>query len=391
MSFSNCRFTSQMKKERFIAIKNQADSSTLELYFLDVIADNYDWWTGASSSKVQEIIDKVNAYNPSKILCIVDSEGGDAQVALSVYNFLKRCNARVETDIIGLACSAATVFPMASNKGKLRIARNAFMMIHKAQGVVYGTSDEIRKGADLVDMYTGQIVDIYSQRTGKTVDEINALMESGDFWMTGEEAVALGFADETFNDTPNLQVAARLSSTEYKNLPAKIRAQVQQSSEADEQKTFISQQFENMKNFFSGVMNAVRGVKPEEGKVITNQIADAMAPELEKVGDEIEATITNKVTETMAGETVNKAIALQVTNAVNQSVDFGKEGAAKTALDTAVKNAVDAAVAPFKEKVDALEKSKGELETEITNLKGKPTNSGGASEENTPKVVGKFS
>jgi ATP-dependent Clp endopeptidase proteolytic subunit ClpP len=223
-----------MKKDRYIAIRNQADSDTLELYFLDVIQDNYDWYTG-SSSKVQEIIDKVNYYKPSKIKVIIDSEGGDASTGIAIYNFLKRCDAKVEVEILGLAASIASVIAMAANKGKLRIARNAFIMIHKAEGASWGTSEEMRRYADLVDLYTSQIVDIYSQRTGKPVEEINTLIESGDYWMAGEEAVAQGFADETFNDTPNLQIAARLDPSKYTNIPAQIRAQMKPSSEETEE------------------------------------------------------------------------------------------------------------------------------------------------------------
>jgi hypothetical protein len=44
-----------------------------------------------------------------------------------------------------------------------------------------------------------------------------------------------------------------------------------------------------MKKFFTDIVNAIKGVKPEEGKVITNQIADAVLAPFEKLGDEIDA------------------------------------------------------------------------------------------------------
>lgn len=373
-----------MGKSKFVAIRNQADSNTLELYFLDIISDSYDFWTGMVYSKVQEIIDKVNYYKPAKIKCIIDSEGGDAQTGLSIYNFLVRCDAKIEVEIIGLAGSIASVIAMAANKGKLRIARNAFMMIHKAEGICYGTSDEIRQAADLVDLYTAQVVDIYSQRTGKTVDEINKLIENGDYWMAGEDCVTQGFADETFNDvTPNLQIAARLDTSVYKNIPAQIRAQLKPETDLPEDhKTFIQNQFDSMKKFFTDIVNAIKGVTPStDPKVtVTNQIAEAVLAPFEKLGDEIETTITNKVNETVASKPVNDAISLQVTNAVTAAVDFSKDGPGKVALDASVKVAVENATKDYSGKITALETAKTELgkknkdlEQEITNMKGKQT------------------
>jgi ATP-dependent protease ClpP protease subunit len=388
-----------MKKDRFIAIRNQASGDTLELFFLDVIADTYDWYTGYTS-KVQEIIDKINFYKPTKIKVIIDSVGGDAQVGMSIYNFLKRCEAKIEVEIIGLAGSIASVIAMAANKGKLRIAKNAFMMIHKAEGGCYGNSDEMRQAADVVDLYTSQIVDIYSQRTGKSVDEINALIAAGDYWMTGDDCVTQGFADETFNGVENVQIAARLDTSIYKNIPAQVRAQMTNSGQTQEHdtKSFIQTQLDDMKKFFTDIVNAIRGVKPEEGKQVTNQIAEAVTAPFEKLADEIESTITNTVNTVVAGKTVNDAIALQVTNAVN-AVDFSA-GAPNTAVTNAAVVAVTNALkADGENEVKTLitnlinaavtAKTK-DIETEITNMKGNKTE-GGNGNENAPAPIGKFS
>ena len=386
-----------MKQNRFIAIRNQADS-TLELFFLDIIQDNYDWWTRMMISKVQEIIDKVNYHKPSKIRVIIDSQGGDAQTGMSIYNFLKRCEAKIEVEIIGLAGSIASVIAMAANKGKLRIARNAFMMIHKAEGMCWGTSEEIRKAADLVDLYTSQIVDIYSQRTGKTVEEINNLIESGDYWMAGEDCVTQGFADETFNENPNLQIAARLKdldTTVYKNIPAQIRAQLKKPEESSEDyKSFITNQFDQMKKFFTDIVNAIKGVKPVEGTPITNQIAEAVTAPFEKVADEIEKQIDEKVKTATSGEDLINSIVNKVKETV-PAVDFTTEGP-KNALDTAVKNALSAANKDMTDKITALENTNAELkkknealEKDVTSLKGqKSTTQPEAEGKKTP--VGRY-
>ena len=390
-----------MSKSKFIAIRNQADSSTLELFFLDIIQDTYDWWSGMAISKVQEIIDKVNYYKPYKIKCIIDSEGGDAQTGMSIYNFLKRCDAKVEVEIIGLAGSIASVIAMAANKGKLRIARNAFMMIHKAEGMCWGTAEELRKGADLVDLYTSQIVDIYSQRTGKSVEEVSALIANGDYWMAGDDCVAQGFADETFNEvTNNLQIAARLDTNVYKNLPVQIRAQLTKPAEqTDSLATLISNQTDTMKKFFTEIVNAIKGVKPEEGKTITNQIAEAVTVPFDNLAQEIETTVTNKVTDATGDALVDKIV-----NKAVENIDLTKPEV-KTSIDNSIKSHIDASLkaegdnevktfvsnlvtAQVTAATKELKDKNTELEKDITNLKGNKSQAD--KNETADKVYGKF-
>lgn len=398
------QFYPAMKKDRYIAIRNQAADDILEIFFLDVIADTYDWYEG-SSSPVQTLIDKVNYYKPSRIKVTIDSEGGDAQKGIAIYNFLKRCDAKIEVEIIGLAASIASVIAMAANKGKLRIARNAFIMIHKAEGACWGTSEEMRIYADLVDKYTGQIVDIYSQRTGKSVEEINTLIENGDYWMTGEEAVSMGFADETFNDTPNLQIAARLDPALYKNIPEKIRAQMKpKNGEGNDEPNFFTKQKEEMKKFFSDlateIKNAFKGQKPEGNEHITN-LGDTVSAVFANAAEKIDASVEEAVTNGLKKPEVINQVSEEVKKAIKpESVDFTQEGP-KNALGEAVKNAISGMSftedGPLKKafdeavtnSVDAAVKAKTEeLQKEITALKGNRSTTG--STENPSMPIGGF-
>jgi len=387
------RFVLQMSKSKFIAIRNQTDSNTLELYFLDVITDTYDWWSGMIYSRVQEIIDKVNAYQPSKIKLIIDSVGGDAQIGLAIYNYLKRVDAKIEVEVIGLAGSIASVIAMSANKGKLRIARNAFMMIHKAQGVTGGTSDELRQAADLVDKYTEQCVDIYSQRTGKPVEEINALMANGDYWMTGQESVTQGFADETFNDAATVQIAARLDTSIYKNIPAQIRAQLKPAAEGPEDfKTILTNQFAEMKKFFTDIVNAFRNTKPAANatpETLVTNLADSIQKPFEDLGEQMDTTIDSKVNEVTGSEAFVTKVANKAKEGLTvPTIDFTVDGPAKTALENAAKVAVAAATTQMATQITALEDGKIALELEITNLKGAQSNT--SNNENTKKPIGGF-
>ena len=321
-----------------IAMKNTIGDGVLELHFLDTITNTtyFDWTTGESvtTNLVEETIAKVKAANPSRIKCIIDSIGGDAGIGLAIYNFLKSYNAKVEVEIIGMAGSIASVMAMAASKGKLSIARNAFMVIHKAWGVGIGNSNDLRQAADVIDKYTAQVVDIYAQRTSKTIDEVSALIADGDYWMSGVEAVEQGFADFVFNDNAQLLVAAHLIQLppQYKNVPADIKDKLRYNGKStnvkQEQKrvpTVVNNNqstteepslktpysfFNHLKQEFMHIVNQIKeafaGIKDQytapatedksaeqsialvEIPVLLNRLEAAITPTLEAIGNKIE-------------------------------------------------------------------------------------------------------
>lgn len=309
-----------------IAMKNTIGNGVLELHFLDTIANStqFDWTTGEllTTNLVEETIAQVKAANPSKIKCTIDSIGGDASIGLAIYNFLKSYNAKVEVEIIGMAGSIASVMAMAASKGKLSIARNAFMVIHKAWGVGIGNSDDLRQAADVIDKYTAQVVDIYAQRSGKTTEEIAALIENGDYWMSGVEAVEQGFADSVFNDNAEVLVAAHLSHLpkQYKNVPTNIKdklnnvsatiavSQEQQNIESIvEQNSFMDETshktpysfFNQLKQEFMHIVNQIKeafaGVKNqyEPSELLDNKTeASTTVFNVATLIDKLEAAIT---------------------------------------------------------------------------------------------------
>lgn len=250
-----------MSKPKFhIGIKNAVAGETLELYFLEDLYNKveFDWYSGMTETNVvEDVINQVKNYNPQKVKLIIDSQGGDCGIGIAVYNFLKNYNAKVETDVIGMAGSIASVLMQAANKGKRLLARNAFVVIHKAWGGGIGNADDLRAYADVVDKYTEQIVDIYVQNNtkGKTAEDINALIAGGDYWMTGQEAVDLGFADEIYNDNANFQVAARIKNLNgnYHNVPQNLISEAD-ALEADSPKNF----FFSLKNDCMKILNEIK-------------------------------------------------------------------------------------------------------------------------------------
>lgn len=98
----------------------------------------------------------------------------------------------------------------------IEMPENAFMMIHNPWGFAMGGADEMRNTADVLDKIGTGLVSTYAKRTGKTDQEITALLDA-ETWMTAQEAVDAGFATSV---TPALAVKASYSED---RLPENVR------------------------------------------------------------------------------------------------------------------------------------------------------------------------
>lgn len=154
----------------------------------------------------------------------VHSPGGDVFEGTAIYNLLKHHPARVDGYVDGLAASMATVVLMACDT--VYIPENGMMMIHKPWGITGGDADDMRRYVDLLDKIEDTMVTAYASKTGKSADEIKALLKE-ETWMTGREAIEAGFADQL---TEPLSAAAQLTSKrmqEFNHMPQALQALMQ--------------------------------------------------------------------------------------------------------------------------------------------------------------------
>ena len=156
----------------------------------------------------------------SQINLRIHSGGGDVMDGTAMYNILRGHSARVEVYIDGMAASMASVVAMAGDV--IYMPANATMMVHKPWGGQVGDADDMREYADLLDKVEGTLIQAYARKTGKSAEEIAAMLKKTT-WMDGNEAVAAGFADQVLEP---LKAAAQLSSKrleEYTSMPEAMR------------------------------------------------------------------------------------------------------------------------------------------------------------------------
>lgn len=131
----------------------------------------------------------------------INSVGGQVGTGIAIFNALKASKADITIYIDCLAASTASI--IAACGRTVKMSRYARILIHKPTGGVWGNAEEIRTYQEQLVQIEETICDIYARRTKLTPDEIReTYMDGQDHWLSAEDAVRIGFADEVYDDFP---------------------------------------------------------------------------------------------------------------------------------------------------------------------------------------------
>lgn len=196
-------------------VVNEADNSAeINMYGEVVSTRPVDWWTGEPIpgnfiAQDEFLRDLDELAGKDSITVHINSVGGDMYAGIAIYNRLKGLAARVTTINDGLAASAGSLIFMAGDTRKVNAGSN--LMIHGAAGFMYGyyQVQDLRSSIKQLEAHNKAGINIYAEATGKEKDAIKAMVDR-ETWLTGQEAVDAGFADEVIGSEEN-PVQMRLS------------------------------------------------------------------------------------------------------------------------------------------------------------------------------------
>lgn len=198
---------------------------------------------------VHQQLEQAEKNSNEDITVLVNSGGGSVFAASEIYTALKSYAGKVKTEIVGIAASAASVFAMA---GHCSISPTAQIMIHNALMGNQGDYRSMDKASDILKNVNSSILSAYKAKTGKTEEEIMALMDE-ETWMTAEQALEHGFVDSIMfaDDVADLGIVASHESgalptavvTKMKNLLAegKINPSSENGMNAEDSSTALQQ------------------------------------------------------------------------------------------------------------------------------------------------------
>lgn len=179
------------------------------------ILDEIGFWGVTASDFAREL---KAAGDVTNLLVRVNSPGGSVPDAVAIRSILASHPAKVTIEIVGWAASAASYILTAGDE--VRIAKDAFVMVHLPRSWMEGVSDDLRKQADLLDKLTDQLVDTYASFMKRDPVEVREML-SVETWFSAEEAVAAGLAHTVI---PAKNVTASFDVRKYSaHLPAAMR------------------------------------------------------------------------------------------------------------------------------------------------------------------------
>ena len=168
------------------------DSSAPELILYGDIASETWWGDEVTPRQFGEELSALG--NVPEIVVRINSGGGDVFAAGAIYTRLKDNPAKILVKIDGWAASAATIIAMAGDV--IEIPGNGVFMVHdpKMGAVGYFSAEDFKKAAGELEVIKQSIVNGYALKTGKSAEEIAAIM-TAETWYDGKQAVEAGFCD----------------------------------------------------------------------------------------------------------------------------------------------------------------------------------------------------
>lgn len=175
---------------KFYDIKAAGENSTVINIFGDI---GFDWWA-EESNDAKAFSEEVGAITSDFLTVRINSYGGSVSDGLAIFNAITRHNAKVTTEIVGVAYSIASLIAMAGDE--VVMAENTLLMIHAPWGHIAGNAVELREHADVLDKYADAMATSYMNKSGQAKEQIDALLKDGkDHYFTAAEALAEGFID----------------------------------------------------------------------------------------------------------------------------------------------------------------------------------------------------
>lgn len=176
-----------MSKEKFWQFKNATDGSEL---IIDGVIASESWFEDEVTPKLfrEEL-----SRHSGNITVRINSPGGDVFAGVAIYNMLAEHSGEVTVKVDGLAASIASLIAMAGDK--IVMLPGSMMMVHQPWSFAAGNADELEEVIESLKKIGESMTPIYATRTGLSEERVNELLKA-ETWMTANDAVELGFADE---------------------------------------------------------------------------------------------------------------------------------------------------------------------------------------------------
>lgn len=182
-----------------------------------------------------------NSVKPSKIVVLINSEGGSVLYGMSTFSIIQSCPIEVDCIIEGIAASMGSVLWAAGTN--LYMHDYSLLMIHNPFN---SCCENDESAAQSVKAFRSQLETIYRKRFGMTKDQVKSIMDGeggadGTFF-TAQEAVKAGFipadhvikTSKAVRDRVKNQIDGVADATSLRDIMSSVFAEVDENKLIEE-------------------------------------------------------------------------------------------------------------------------------------------------------------
>lgn len=178
-----------MSHRKSLRINCTAESGVAQI---SISGHIYSESNNASSAALSKQLKAISKKATTAIVRI-HTPGGDVFEATEIFNLINDSFDEVSIVAGALVASAGTYF---LTKWPSTAKANSMFMIHKPSAGAWGNEDDLESRLRLLKTLTADYRASYASKMGITEDEVDALWDKGDHWLTAKEALNAGLIDK---------------------------------------------------------------------------------------------------------------------------------------------------------------------------------------------------
>ena len=215
-----------LEKKFWSMTKNENNA---DIYiFGEIVTSGYEWYeSDVSASGFQKDLKGLGEVDTINLH--INSPGGSVFDGIAIYQMLVQHKAKINVYIDGLAASIASVIAMAGDN--IYIPKNAMLMVHNPWTMAVGNASELRKQADDLDKIGQSMQESYLSKTSSKLDQetLQKLLDD-ETWLSADEAVTYGFADEVLEENRAAACVSKELFAKYRNVPKDLTVKKEEPS-----------------------------------------------------------------------------------------------------------------------------------------------------------------
>lgn len=141
----------------------------------------------------------LEADNPEKEVSLyINSPGGVVSSGFAIYDTMRYISCPISTVCMGFAASMGSFLLMAGDPGRRIALPNSKIVLHQPLGGFQGQASDIQRHAEDILKTKRQMIALYAQHCGRTVEEVENTLDR-DHFMNAEEARGWGLVDHVYD------------------------------------------------------------------------------------------------------------------------------------------------------------------------------------------------